>query len=42
LVTGKNTDRAKFLAENLETEGFGVFPFQVEKEPTTGMISERG
>jgi alcohol dehydrogenase class IV len=40
LVTGKNTDRAKFLAENLETEGFGVFPFQVEKEPTTGIISE--
>jgi alcohol dehydrogenase class IV len=39
-VTGKNTDRAKFLAENLETEGFGVFPFQVEKEPTTGIISE--
>lgn len=40
LVTGKNKERAKFLTESLESEGFGVFPFQVEKEPTTGIISE--
>ena len=39
LVTGKNPERAKFLNENLEAEGFSVFPFRVEKEPDTGMIS---
>lgn len=39
LVTGKNSERAKFLTENLEAEGFSVFHFQVEKEPDTGMIS---
>jgi alcohol dehydrogenase class IV len=39
LVTGKNPERAKFLTESLETEGFNVFSFQVEKEPDTGMIS---
>lgn len=39
LVTGRNAARANFLTENLKTEGFSVFPFQVEKEPDTGMIS---
>lgn len=39
LVTGKNPDRAKFLTENLEAEGFSVFFFQVEKEPDTSIIS---
>jgi alcohol dehydrogenase class IV len=39
LVTGKNSGRAKFLTENLETEGFSVFHFQVEKEPDTEMVS---
>jgi alcohol dehydrogenase class IV len=39
LVTGKNPERVKFLTENLEAGGFSVFSFQVEKEPTTEMIS---
>jgi alcohol dehydrogenase class IV len=39
LVTGKNPERVKFLTENLEAGGSSVFSFQVEKEPTTEMIS---
>jgi alcohol dehydrogenase class IV len=39
LVTGKTPERVKFLTENLEAGGFSVFSFQVEKEPTTEMIS---
>ncbi|MBW6534209.1 MAG: iron-containing alcohol dehydrogenase [Mariniphaga sp.] len=40
LVTGKNPDRAKFLTENLEAEGFSVIHFRIEKEPDTEMISK--
>ena len=40
LITGKDPERAKFLTENLEAEGYRVFPFRVEKEPDTSMISE--
>ncbi len=39
LVTGKNPERAKFLTENLEAEGFTVIHFRIEKEPDTEMIS---
>jgi alcohol dehydrogenase class IV len=40
LVTGKNPERAKFLTEKLKAEGFSRVHFQVEKEPTTHMVSK--
>ncbi len=40
LVTGKNRERAELLFRKLISDGFDVFFFSVEKEPSVQIISE--